>query len=152
MGTPGEPPQLCHPPVPQRRDSSVPIPRERGLLQLLRTLSCSAAPNIPNPASGSTRAVSHHKPANSKNSLESPNHPEGPGSSTRDPDPALPAGDTGSHQRALLGLGASSWIPPQDPLGIPGGSEPFQSCPMAQIPPAGFGATENKQPQRMPEP
>lgn len=93
----------------------------------------AAAPNIPNPASSRSQALSqqhqggfHHKPAESKNCLESPNHSEGPGSSTRDPDPALPVGE---QQRALLGLGASSRIPLQDPLRIPGGSEPFPVLP-----------------------
>lgn len=114
MGTQGRCPLLRHPPVPQPRGSSMLIPREWGLLQLLRHHQLLCSPKQTKfclqqelgPSQQCQVPITHLLRAR-RILWKAP--------TTRDPDPALPAGDTGSQQRALRGLGASGSIPTGNP-------------------------------------
>lgn len=126
------------------------------------SISCSAALNIPNSASSRSRAPSQQR----QGSFPSPQHllrarrilwkaPTTPNSRAPPGPPTLlcrqgtlgaaegPEGfGSQRQQRSHRRIHRESQV----------AQSPPQSCPVAQIPPAGSGATENNQPRRMAEP
>lgn len=94
----------------------------------------SAAPNIPNLPPAGAELCPSSTSFSSQTCREQGEFSGKLQTSTKDPEPALPAEDTGSRQRALLPLGEFSshhrihWESRV-------AQSPSQSCPMAQIPP-----------------